>query len=63
MASAGARASSDIRKINQIISELENILSELPRAMSGVKTTRLEREIKDTISRYKKVRSALSRIG
>ena len=63
MASAGARASNDIQRINQIINELESILSGLPKAMEGVKTTKLEREIKDTISRYKKVRSALSRIG
>ena len=63
MAGAGARASSDIHKINQMISELESILSGLPKAMEGVKTTKLEREIKDTISRYKKVRSALRRIG
>lgn len=63
MAGPAARASNDIRKITQIIDELETIQRELPGAMSGVKTTKLERDLRNTISRYKEVRSALYRIG
>ena len=63
MAGEGGRAYSDIRRINEIICELEAILQELPYAMTGFKTDKLERDLKNTISRYREVRNALYRIG